>query len=220
MARQKMTPLEDGVANQWSRWRDIPASILSDSVGRFGAMAGAMRSLTGQRVVGPAFPVRTMPGDSRTLHVSLLSAPPGSVLVVDAGGLVDRAVWGEVLTHSARAAHVIGAVIDGAVRDIAGIRAMNFPLFALGTAPAGPHKAGGGTIGEPISCGGVVVAPGDLVIGDDDGVAVAHGVDLDDLYHSVNQRMELERGWITRISGGEPSAVVLGFAEASAEKER
>lgn len=215
-----MTPRENRIADEWSRWHDIPASMLSDSAGRFGAMAAAIHSLTGRRVVGPAFPVRTMPGDSRTLHVSLLSAPPGCVLVVDAGGFVDRAVWGEVLTHSARTAHVVGAVIDGAVRDIAAIREMDFPLFARGTAPAGPHKAGGGTVGEPISCGGVIVGPGDLIIGDDDGVAVARAADLENLYCAVNQRMQLERGWITRISSGEPSAVVLGLAEVSTEKER
>ena len=92
---------------------------------------------------------------------------------------MERAVWGAVLTEAARQGGIVGAVIDGVVRDLAQIRAGGFPLFARGSTPAGPHKGGRGSFGGIVQCGGVVVSPGDLVLGDIDGVVVVPAARVD-----------------------------------------
>jgi regulator of RNase E activity RraA len=176
-------------------------------------MAG-IRRLSGDSIVAPAFPVSTVAGDSRTLHLALDQAPPGCVLVVDAEGFMDRAVWGEILTHSAIRAGVTGLVVDGVVRDLDGIRSLGFPVFGRGTNPAGPHKGWVGTIGQRISCGGVSVAAGDLVIGDSDGVVVVPEERIPDLLPSCEQRMANEAAWIEQIRAGIPSSLLLGLREA------
>jgi regulator of RNase E activity RraA len=200
-------------ATDLGHWRDVPASVVSDMVGRFGAMTGAIRQLTGTGVIGPAHTLRVVAGDNKSIHLALPSVPPGSVLVIDAGGYLDRAVWGEVLTITAMRIGIAGAVIDGATRDLADIEALGFPVYARGTTPAGPHKAGGGVSGALISCGGVPVAQGDLVIGDADGVAVVPAAQISSVYHQARARMAAEQGWIDRIQAGESSASALGLSE-------
>jgi regulator of RNase E activity RraA len=182
-------------------------------------MAADVKRLAGERLFGPAFPVRTMAGDSSTLHRAVAAAPSGSVLVVDAGAYTDRAVWGEVLTIAAMVRGLEGAVIDGAVRDIDAIRRLAFPLFARGHTPAGPHKGWMGDMGGPVSCGGVVVEEGDLVVGDGDGVVVVPHAHATEVRLAINNRVELEDEWLRRIRAGEPSYAVLGLHEASGAED-
>lgn len=179
---------------------------------RFGAMSGAIRRLAGERLFGPAFPVRTVAGDNRTLHLALEQVPSGSVLVVDAAGHLGRAVWGEVLTHAAQQAGVAGLVLDGVTRDLDEIRRRRFPLYGRGACPAGPHKGWVGDIGVPVCCGGVVVAPGDLVLGDADGVVVVPGADAANVLTAAERRAGDEQEWMDRISAGQTSAAVLGIS--------
>ena len=108
---------------------------------------------------------------------------------IDAGGHVDTAIWGEVMTVAAQSRGVAAVVLDGAVRDAAKMREMNFTIFACGVVPRGPHKGLGGTIDGPVSVGGVTVYPGDLLIGDDDGVAVVPLASIDTVLKEV-QRIE------------------------------
>lgn len=186
-------------------------ATISDCLNRFGAMAADVRRLSGETLFGPAFTARTMAGESSTLHRAVAAAPSGSILVVDAGGYDDRAVWGEILSVAAVARGVRGAVIDGAVRDIDAIRSMGFPVFARANTPAGPHKGWRGDWGRLVSCGGVVVEPGDLVIGDGDGVVVVPSADVPQVRAAVEARLELESGWRLRIETGESSVSVLGL---------
>ena len=96
----------------------------------------------------------------------------GEILVVEGGGFTDRAVWGELMSLSSIHIGLGGVVIDGAVRDLGDLKKMNLPIFASGRTAAGPTKGGGGKLDIPISCGNVSLKPGDIIIGDDDGVAV------------------------------------------------
>lgn len=194
-----------------SDWEGIASSVVSDCVGRFGVMDSAIRSLTGRDMHGPAYTVELMPGDNLTLHQELARVPAGSILVVDAGGLTERAVWGEVMTVAAMERGIGGVVIDGAIRDIVAISALGFPVYARGTVPAGPHKSGGGRSGIPISCGGAVVRPGDMIIGDLDGVAVAAVGELDVVLDEVRRRLAMEQKWIEQIRAGRSSTEVLGL---------
>lgn len=192
-------------------WQQLPSAVVSDCLDRSGAMDGRIRLLSGQRLVGPAFTVRTVAGDSATIHRALREVPAGHVLVVSAEGGMERAVWGQVLTEAARRAQLVGAVIDGLVRDLAQIRAVGFPLFARGSSPGGPHKGGLGSFGEIVQCGGVVVSPGDLIVGDLDGVVVVPAARVDGVSRDAVERLRAEETWIERIRSGETSADILGI---------
>ena len=193
-------------------WAPLSSALVSDCLDRFQAMDAGIRLLSGRRLLGPAFPVKTMVGENSTLHLSLLEAPAGSVLVIDAEAHLGRAVWGEVLTIAAEEVGVVGVVLDGACRDIGAISERGFPLFARGVCPAGPHKGWKGHIGVTVQCGGVVVNPGDLVLGDDDGIVVVPQERIDEVAVAAADRMRAEAEWIRRIRAGEPSSSVLNIA--------
>lgn len=201
----------ESVHHDGAEWSAIPSAVVSDCLGRFGAMSGAIRALSGERVLGPAYPLQVVAGDNRSVHLALKDVPPGWVLVIDAGGYPDRAVWGGVLTEAARRRGVAGVVIDGALRDVAELRQQGFPAFARGTSPAGPHKAGGGVAAGTVSCGGVLVAYGDLIVGDLDGVAVVPRDRIAATLDAVRRRLLLEQEWLDKIRAGIPSSVVLGL---------
>jgi len=192
-------------------WASLSTALVSDCLERFQAMDAGVRRLSGERLLGPAVPVRTMVGESATLHAAVQQAPAGSVLVIDAEGHLGRAVWGEVLTVAAQAAGLSGVVIDGVIRDVGAIRARGFPIFARGSCPAGPHKGWKGEIGQPVTCGGVVTHGGDLVMGDDDGVVVVPSARIAEVAAAAQQRMRTEAEWLRRIASGEKSVDVLGL---------
>jgi regulator of RNase E activity RraA len=155
------------------RWRALPPAVVSDCMNRTQVMAGAIKPVgDGMRLVGQARTVTCMVGDNSAIHTALAMVRRGEVLVVDAGGYEDTAVWGGIMTRAALQRGLAGLVVDGAVRDVAEIREFGFPCFARAAVPAGPHKGFGGIIDGPISCAGCPVKPGDLVLGDDDGVCV------------------------------------------------
>lgn len=183
----------------------LPSATVSDCTGRLGAMDAGIRMLSGGPVIGPAFPVMTAAGDSATLHRAIGVVPAGSVLVIDGEGHLGRAIWGRVLTEAALARGVLGVVIDGVVRDLEELIGLGFPVWARGTCPAGPHKGFAGTWGVPAACGGVSVAPGDLVVGDADGVVVVPGAERAGLHDRVAARLATEERWVERIRAGEPS---------------
>ena len=174
-------------------------------------MTAAIRRLCGGHLAGPAHTIQTAVGDSATVHRALQEAPPGSVIVIDAQGSEARAVWGGVLTVAAMARGARGAVVDGVVRDLDEIAALGFTVFARGTCPAGPHKGFRGSVGVPVQCGGVIVEPGDIVVGDADGVTVVPAGRAGDALIEVERIAARERGWVERIEAGESSASILGL---------
>ena len=121
-------------------------------------------------MAGPAFTVKTRPGDNLMVHKALDLAEPGDVLVVDAGGDLTNAIIGEIMSGYANARGLAGMVINGAIRDADEIRAKPFPVFAAGVTHRGPYKDGPGEINVPVALGGMVIEPGDLVLGDGDGL--------------------------------------------------
>lgn len=200
------------VGDGWSvaKWDGLATATISDCLDRFGAMGSGIRLLSGERVVGPAYTVRVSLGDSALTHRALAAAPAGHVIVVAAEGSLSRAVWGEVLTEAALAAGIVGAVIDGVIRDLGAIRALGFPVWARGTCPAGPLKRGPGAIGVTVGIDGVVISPGDLVVGDADGIVVVPSPQVSRVLREVHERMQLEDEWLRRIRSGETSAHILG----------
>ena len=126
----------------------------------------------GARVSGPAFTVRTPPGEHRAVREAAEQAPARAVIVIDAGGATERALWGDKMSKLALDRGVAGIVVDGAVRDVDATEALRFPVFAAARTPTPPLRDRPGEVGVPVSCGGVTVRPGDLVVGDADGVVV------------------------------------------------
>ncbi len=122
------------------------------------------------KLAGPAFTVKTAPGDNLLVHKALDTARPGDVIVVDAGGFADQAIIGELMMSRARQRGVAGLVIWGAIRDSAEIGAGSYPVYACGVTHRGPYKDGPGEINVPIAIGGMTVNPGDIIVGDADGL--------------------------------------------------
>lgn len=150
-----------------------PSSILADVAGRRGGLSGRLAPLAPtMRFAGPALTVEVRPGDNLMIHAALAIARPGDVIVVDGKGDLSSALMGEIMCQQAAALGIAGVVIDGAVRDGEAIRALGFPMVAAGLNPNGPTKSVPGRVNHPISIGGVTVNPGDLVVGDADGVTV------------------------------------------------
>ena len=150
-----------------------PSSIFADVAGRRGALHGRISPLAPtMKFAGPALTVEVRPGDNLMIHAALALAQPGDVIVVDGKGDLSCALMGEIMCQQAVALGVAAVVIDGAVRDSEALCALGFPMFAAGLNPNGPTKSVPGRVNHPISVGGVTVRPGDLVVGDADGVTV------------------------------------------------
>ena len=149
----------------------VSAANISDAIHRQEALRGIFSVTLGTKMVGQAVTVRTYPGDWAKPVEAIDQAGEGDVIVIDAGG-VGPAVWGELASHSAQEKRLAGVVIDGAVRDVAEIRRLNFPAFAKVITPTAGEPKGFGEIGVPVSVSGTRVFPGDWVVGDDDGVMV------------------------------------------------
>src|SRR5436190_15439181 len=144
---------------------------LSDSMERLYAGGPQLRPMhKGGKLAGPAYTVKTTPGDNLLVHKALDTAQKGDVIVVDAGGFLDNAIIGELMMSRARQRGVAGLVIWGAIRDSAEIGAGNYPVFAAGVTHRGPYKNGPGEINVPIVIGGLAINPGDIIVGDADGL--------------------------------------------------
>lgn len=149
------------------------ASILADVGGRRGTLGGRIQPLSrSMKVAGPAFTVEVRPGDNLMIHAALQLAQPGDVIVVDGKGDLSCALTGALMAAHAQKAGIAGFVIDGAVRDTDECARGSFPIFAAGANPNGPLKGAAGRINWPVSLAGTSVNPGDLIVGDADGVVV------------------------------------------------
>ena len=149
------------------------AAILADVAGRRGALDGRIAALSpSMKLAGPAFTVEVRAGDNLMIHAAMAMAKPGDVLVVDGKGDTTCALMGAIMVNACKALGLAGIVLDAAARDTEELRELGFPVFCVGTNPNGPTKSVPGRINWPVSAGGVTVHPGDLVVGDADGVVV------------------------------------------------
>jgi RraA family protein len=153
------------------RFRELPVACVSDVMLRMSAAGARLRPMhAGGVLAGPALTVRTRPGDNLMLHAALNRAGRGDVIVVDAGGDLTNSLIGGLMTAYAESIGVAGVVVNGAIRDAGVIGKGKFPVYAAGVTHRGPYKDGPGEINVAIAIGGMAIAPGDLVLGDEDGV--------------------------------------------------
>ena len=183
-------PLPKDLLRQYA---GVPTSIISDNMDRLPGASGLLPMREGLHLVGTAVTVRTRPGDNATIHAALLKARPGDVLVVDGDGDLSRALIGEVILAHAESRGVAGFVIDGVIRDVAAFRVSSTPCYARGIIHRGPYKNGPGEINVCVSIGGLVVNPGDLIVGDDDGVVAVPAALAEGLLPGIRAQEEHER---------------------------
>ncbi|MDO4321800.1 MAG: RraA family protein [Lachnospiraceae bacterium] len=155
------------------RFRDMPVANIDDNMGRIAAVDAAVRPIGRGQLLGTAFTIRVPQGDNLMFHAAMDMAKPGDVIVIDANGFTERAIFGELMASYCKKRGIKGIVCDGAVRDRGGLAAMkDFPVYARAVTPNGPYKNGPGEINVPVVIGGKVVHPGDIIVGDDDGVVI------------------------------------------------
>jgi len=192
-------------------------AILADVAGRRGALHGRIRALRHRmKLAGSALTVEVRPGDNLMIHAAIALAKPGDVLVIDGKGDQSAALMGTIMMNACRQVGIAGVVIDGAVRDSLEIDEMDFPVFSVGTNPNGPTKLASGRIGHPVSVGGVTVRPGDLVVGDADGVVVVERDSVEVLLQAARRKVEDESARIDAIRKGDTAAKWLDAALRSA----
>lgn len=184
-------------------YRDIPVANISDSMARMSAAGPRLRPMhKSGYLVGPALTVKARPGDNLMIHKALTMAQPGDVIAVDAGGDLTNALFGELMVATAVKIGVAGVVLNGAVRDSEEIGRGSFPLYAAGVTHRGPYKDGPGEINVPIAIDGMVIQPGDLIVGDGDGLLCIPYDDLDDVLAAVRKKMALEQQMMADIAAG------------------
>ena len=177
-------------------------SNLADAMGRFHFMDFGIRPRSGRSLYGVAVTVDARPADNLMVHKALEVAQPGDIVVVSTNGNTTSAVFGELMCRTAVGAKLGGIVVDGAIRDVDAITELEFPAFSRAVCAGGCDKDGPGEINVPISCGNAVVMPGDVIVGDEDGVVVVPREDAREVLHLVNTLVEREKKRIAEIDSG------------------
>ena len=182
---------------------DVPVANVSDCMSRMTAGGARLRPMhAGGRMAGPALTIKTRPGDNLMIHKALQLAKPGDVIVVDGGGDLTNALVGEIMVGDAIKQGLGGFVMNGAIRDAGALRAGSFPVFAAGVTHRGPYKDGPGEINVPIAIDGMVIEPGDLVIGDEDGLLCVPFDDVERLLAAARQKQVVEDKMVADIQAG------------------
>lgn len=179
------------------RFRGLPVANISDAMSRLAAGGSTLQPYhDGTYLCGQAITVRTRPGDNLLVHKAIDMARPGDVIVVEAAGDLTNAIIGEFMIAYAVRQGAAGYVIDGAIRDVGAIRKGNFPVYAAGVTHRGPYKHGPGEINVPVRVAGLTVCPGDIVVGDDDGVLAIPLADAAAVLDAASAKQRAEqRAW-------------------------
>ena len=195
--------------------RRLGAATLHEAAGRIGALPSAIKPVAATMVLcGPAFTVHCPPLSNLQIHHAIYQASPGDVLVVHVSGGIEAGYWGDILNEAAMARGLGGLVIDGGVRDTAGLAAMSFPVFSNGVSIQGTGKDYDATawLEAPVRMGNVVVNPGDLIMGDRDGVVALPQGQVNSILIAAQARETDEARKVERIRQGERTIDLYGFA--------
>ncbi len=195
-------------------FRGAPTSVISDNLARLPGAVGLKPYHRGGKLVGTAFTVRTRPGDNLAIHRALELVGPGDVIVVDGGGDETRALVGEIMKNIAQWRKAEGYVIDGAIRDVAAFAADDFPCYARAVIHRGPYKNGPGEINVPVTIGGSVISPGDIVVGDEDGVVSFPAAGAAALLEAVRAQVAREE----ETHEGDPRGPLPGLCMANPDQ--
>jgi regulator of RNase E activity RraA len=211
-------PIERRVSLEIARkFLDLPVANLSDCMSRLTAGGPRLRPYHSEgALAGPAFTVKTRPGDNLMVHKAMDLALAGDVIVVDAAGDLTNSIMGEIMASYARMRGIAGIVINGSIRDSGPIGKLNWPVFAAGVTHRGPMRLGPGEIGRAIAIDGMVIQPGDLVVGDSDGVLCVPYDEVDEVLQSAMTKQRDETRILDDILNNRPTD--RGWIDASLER--
>ena len=182
-----------------ARFDGIPVPNLGDAMNRTAAISAQITPVNSARLTGTAYTVRVPAGDNLLFYYAIDNAKPGDVIVVDGGGFEERALCGEIMATYAAKRGIAGFVINGAIRDRMELAGMDFPVFAKAACPNGPYKNGPGEINVPVNIGGRIVCPGDILVGDGDGLVVIRPEDAPQVLEAAHAVMKKEAGMMQEI---------------------
>ena len=170
------------------QFKDVAVANLDDVMNRISSTEAGLRPTNGSPLLGTAFTVKVPAGDNLFFHIAMDLAKPGDVIVIDAGGDTRRSTFGELMVTYLRMRGIAGIVVDGAIRDVDAMQKLDdFNIYARGITPDGPYKNGPGEINTPVSVAGRTVFPGDIVLGDADGVIFIRPSEAPALLEAVHQ---------------------------------
>ncbi|HPA60299.1 MAG TPA: RraA family protein [Clostridia bacterium] len=181
-------------------FRDMPVACIADNMSRITCMDQSLVNYGGSATMaGSAFTVKVPEGDNLLVHMSLDMIKEGDVLVIDGGGCMHRSLVGEIMCTYAYKKGCAGIVVDGVIRDVARLKKLPIPIYAKGVQPNGPYKDGLGEINAPVAVGGIVVFPGDIMIGDEDGVVAIRPGEARELSEKVRATVQAEDKVLEKI---------------------
>ena len=188
------------------------AATLHEALGRYGNLPSGIKPISPKmKICGPAYTVKTMPRDNVLLHRAYAYAKKGDVIVANCSGFYEAGYWGDLMSLGAKTKGINGLVIDGCVRDAADIEAMDFPVFSRGLCILGTSNHGDGTLNEPIVMGDWVVNPGDIIVGDRDGVVVVPQNRMGEAIEKAILREEKEENVRKELRKGLNSLQIYGW---------
>ncbi|QQC67018.1 RraA family protein [Paraburkholderia ginsengisoli] len=182
--------------------RELAVSLLSDNMARASGAVGLLPYHRPKPLAGSALTIRTRPGDNLAIHRAFELCRPGDVLVIDGAGDLTQALMGEIMATFAESLGVRGLVIDGAIRDVGALRQRDFPVYARGVTHRGPYKNGPGEINVPVTVGGMIVHPGDIIVGDEDGMLAIAPADVDAVIEGARRQQAKEAAALASIADG------------------
>jgi RraA family protein len=180
-------------------FKDLPVANIDDCMNRTAAVDPSIKSLNKSPLLGTAFTVKVPEGDNLMFHKAMDMAQAGDVIVIDAGGDINRAIFGELMITYCKTRGIAGVIVDGSVRDADALSEMDIAIYAKGVTPNGPYKNGPGEINTPISFGGKVICPGDIIVGDGDGIVVIKPDVAEDIAEQTRKTSEKEHGIMSEI---------------------
>ncbi|HEY5900706.1 MAG TPA: RraA family protein [Burkholderiales bacterium] len=190
----------------------LPVATVYEAAGKLGDVSPALKPMVeGVRLAGPAFTLKTMPGDNKAVFHAIDQAPKGSVLVIDGGGTDRVTIWGGTSTVAAQAKGLAGVVTNAAVRDLDEIRQARFPVYAPGSAVRGTAKSHPGWMNVPLAIGDAIVRPGDIVLGDADGLLIVPAEQAAEICARAVEKRKQEESREARLRAGESIKSVLGL---------
>jgi len=195
-----------------NKLRQFSAATLHEALGKTGNLPSAIKPIhPGMKVCGPAYTVQTMPRDNVLLHRAYAYAKPGDVIVASCSGFYEAGYWGDLMSLGAKTQGIAGLVIDACVRDADDIEALGFPVFSRGLCIRGTTNFGDGTLNEPIVIGECLIQPGDIIVGDRDGVVVVPQNRIEEAIEKAIAREAREESVREQLRSGKTSIQIYGW---------
>ncbi len=193
----------------------LPTGNIADnnnSITKQGVMDTSIKPVDPKmKMIGRAFTSRCFPGDNLALHQAIYAANPGDVLILDLHGYSNAGHFGDIMANACKERGLAGVVIDGSCRDSEDIRELGFPVFVRGFNPSGTVKESLAVLNVPVSCGGIIVNPGDIIFGDCDGVVVIPKEDEDEVFKKALNKYDHEQEILKELKSGKTTLEIYGF---------